>query len=250
MSGPSGRLGTCLKSVDVAVLAGGKGTRIRGVLGDTPKILAPIAGRPFLDYLLDWLSSYGACRFVFCLGHLADPVLEHLRRCPTDGMSISTVVEPEPLGTLGALRHARSRLISNPVLVLNGDTFTDANVCDFVAHHSHANADLSMLCVQVPDAARYGSVEIDRGGHVVRFREKSESPSGGWINAGVYLFSTELLQRLDSFPGQSLERDFLTVLPAGKIRAETTTASFIDIGTPDSLVRAAGVLPAARSHSR
>lgn len=243
-------MGGSLTGIDVAVLAGGLGTRIRSVLGDVPKVLAPVNGRPFLDHLLDWLSGFGVRRIVLCLGHRAEPVLAHIaarvERDAATGLEVIGLVEPEPLGTAGAIRFARPRLLSEPVLVMNGDTFLDADLSGFMAHHRGAGADLSILCAAVPSVARFGRVEIDARGYIARFAEKdpgAEHP--GFINGGLYLFSQGALDDLMRRPGPSLERDVFQRLPPGSIRAETVHARFIDIGTPESLAAAAQILSTA-----
>src|SRR5690348_3665030 len=104
---------------DVFVLAGGLGTRVQSVLGGLPKLLAPIGERAFLLVLLAWLRRFGAQRIVLGLGHGADAVIGFLRENPPSGLAIETIVEPRPLGTAGALRFARSKLRSDPVLVMN-----------------------------------------------------------------------------------------------------------------------------------
>lgn len=244
MIAPEARTASGLAGIDVAVLAGGLGTRIRAVLGDVPKVLAPIDGRPFLDHLLDWLKGHGAGRVVLCLGHGAARVSDHLAARPPSGIEVVPVIEPEPLGTAGALRFARPHLGSDPVFALNGDTFLDADLSGFVARHRDSGAGLSLLCAEVPSIARYGSVEIDEGGHVRRFVEKDETlDRPGAVSAGMYLMSAAMLDRLAAMPGPSLERDFLQVLPAGAIRAEVSRGAFIDIGTPPSLAEAANVIP-------
>src|SRR4051794_32472077 len=103
---------------DVAVLAGGLGTRLRGAIGALPKVLAPVAGRPFLDILLDQIAHQGFGRVVLLLGYRADAVEAHLAAAPRSDLRIETVVEPEPRGTAGALRLALSRLTSDPVVVM------------------------------------------------------------------------------------------------------------------------------------
>src|SRR5690606_23607214 len=118
--------GRCLEDVDVAVLAGGLGTRIRPVLGETPKLLAPIAGRSFVEHLFDRLASHGARRIVLCLGHGADRIRQHVAACPRP-FDVTASVETAPLGTAGALRLARPALRSDPVLVLNGDSWVEAD---------------------------------------------------------------------------------------------------------------------------
>src|SRR5579883_1653402 len=125
----------CLAPVDILVLAGGLGTRIRPVLGGTPKVLAPIRGRPFLSYLLRWLTNFGARRVQLALGEGAAAVQGYLRDFCDPALAVTAVIEPHPLGTAGAVRFARARLRSDPVLVMNGDSFVGADLCAFLAFH-------------------------------------------------------------------------------------------------------------------
>lgn len=246
MASPGGR--AALAALDVAVLAGGLGTRIAAVLGDTPKLLAPIAGRPFLDHMLDWLDGSGAGRVVLCLGHLADKVTTHIAGHPRGRPAVDWVIEPGPLGTAGALRFARAKLGSEPALAINGDSYVGADLAAFVAFHRAHGAEVSMLCVAVPDAGRYGRVELDDQGRVRRFVEKAPGDDRpGTINAGIYAFSQAFLDRIAAASGPSLERDILQTLPAGTIHAMVADVPFIDIGTPESLAAAAAVLPTART---
>lgn len=237
-----------LRGIDVVVLAGGLGTRIRGVLGDTPKVLAPINGRPFLDHLLDHLATLGAGRAVLSLGVGAKMVMDHLAAGPTP-LPVLCVVEPAPLGTGGAVRHAMASLRGDPVMVMNGDTWLEADFAAFLADHDRAAKPVSVLCVAVDDISRYGTVEVSADGTVTRFAEKDpERTGGGLINGGALLLSARALERLAGGTGPSLERDFLAELPPGWIngwRAEG--AGFIDIGTPDSLAQAGGVLPQGKT---
>jgi NDP-sugar pyrophosphorylase family protein len=237
-----------LRGIDVVVLAGGLGTRIRGVLGDIPKVLAPINHRPFLDHLLDHLAALGAGRVVLSLGVGADQVIAHLDR-HRQPLPVLPVVEPAPLGTGGALRHVMPGLTGEPVMVMNGDTWLEADFAGFLADHHRAGRPVSLLCVAVDDVSRYGRVDLAADGCVTRFAEKDPALAGpGLINGGALLLSRRALDRLGAETGPSLERDFLGQLPPGWIhgwRAEG--AAFIDIGTPDSLAEAGGVLPKDRT---
>ena len=105
-------------------------------MGGLPKLLTPIENRPYLDHLIDWLARFGAHRIVFGLGHKADAVISYLNEHPRPDLAIETVVEPRPLGTAGAIRFARASLRSDPVLVLNGDSYVDADLCDLVERHA------------------------------------------------------------------------------------------------------------------
>ena len=221
--------------IDAAILAGGLGTRIAAILGEVPKVMAPVAGRPFLAHLLDGLARQGVRRAVLCLGHRARAVLDWLPEAPP--LPVEAVVEPRPLGTAGALRLARPLLRSLPVLVMNGDSWTDAPLAPFLAAHRAAGADGSLLCVEVAEPGRYGRVECDARGRVVRFREKDAVAAGpGLVNAGCYLMR-------DDRP--SLE-DLLGRLAPGTLHAHVVAAPFIDIGTPDSLAEGDGFFGAAR----
>lgn len=227
---------TGLSGIDVAVIAGGLGTRIAGVLGDTPKVLAPVGGRPFLALLLERLA--GARKVVLCLGHLAPKVTDWLAANPPK-LPVEWVVEPEPLGTAGAVRLALPRLASNPVLIMNGDSVVETDLGGFVADHRRSGAVGSLLAVEVPDGSRFGRLEIGAGGRLLRFIEKDPNARGAaWINGGIYAFSPTLLAQLSASAGPSLERDFLSTLPEATLHAAKRQAPFIDIGTPASLAEA------------
>ena len=230
----------CLKDLDVVVLAGGLGTRLAGVLDGTPKVLAPIGGLPFLAILLAWLQGFGAARVIFGLGHLAGEVETYLQSHAPEGMACVSVVEPEPLGTAGAIRHLADKLQNFPVLVLNGDTFVDADLCAFLGSHRNAGAAGSILCTQVADAGRYGSVDI-QDGRVNGFREKNSGGGAGLINAGAYLFERDMLDIIAG-GGASLETDIFQKLAPGTLHGFAGDFSFLDIGTPDDLARAPEVL--------
>ena len=228
---------TCLAEIDIVILAGGLGTRLRSVLSDRPKVLAPIGTRTFLDILLERLASFGARRVILSLGHLADEVTAHLKSY-RGSMDIVCSVEPAPMGTAGAIRFVASYVKSKTVLILNGDSLVGADLCAFVEAHRTSRAIGSVLCVRVPDSARYGTVEIDANGRIAAFREKTGSTVPGAINAGVYLADRPLLGRVCDGAGASLERDVFQVLPPGTLAAYVGDFPFIDIGVPEDLARA------------
>ena len=237
----------CLASLDIFVIAGGLGTRIGAVLGATPKLLAPISGRPYLKYLFDWLRRFGAKRVVLGLGHHAQSVLDFLDRdaSTTAGLDVVPVIEPRPLGTAGAIRFARGQLRSDPVLIMNGDSFADADLCALVARHRGAGAKATLLCVDADDAGRYGRVEIDAAGRIGGFIEKDANFHGtGPISAGVYLFSAALIDEIAAGSAVSLEHDVFATAPPGSFAALAGRFTFIDIGTPESLKVAERVIRA------
>jgi NDP-sugar pyrophosphorylase family protein len=223
----------------VFVLAGGLGTRIRPVLGDIPKLLAPVRGGTYLDGLFDWLRGFGARRIVLGLGHQAQAVVDYLSEHPSEGLTVETVIEPRPLGTAGAIRFARAQLHSDPVMVLNGDSMADADLCAFLENHRTRGARGSVLCAEVDDAARYGRVLIDGNSMIDGFAEKD--PAFGeraLVNAGVYLMSAALLDEIAAGTAVSLEREIFERLPKNSLAAFNGCKNFIDIGTPESLALA------------
>jgi NDP-sugar pyrophosphorylase family protein len=187
---------------------------------------------------------------VLGLGHRAQAVIEHLRARPQTDIDIGTVVEPSPMGTAGAIRFARSELRSNPAMVMNGDSFADADLCTLVDYHRAASATATMLCARVPDAARYGRVELD-GGFVDRFIEKDPAFSGAaFINAGVYVLSAALLDSIAAGDARSIEHDVFARLPLRSLAAYTECSKFIDIGTPEALARADEIFSSPLGSSR
>lgn len=235
----------CLETIDVLVIAGGLGTRIAPLLGDTPKILAPIAGRPYLAYLLDWLRRFGARRVVLGLGHRAQAVIEYLafNKDVYNDMLVVPLVEPKPLGTAGAVRFARRELRTDPVLLMNGDSFAAADLCQFLDYHRAAKAEATLLCAEITDAGRYGRIELDGQGRIESFIEKDpQFRGGGIVNAGVYAFSAAFLDDIAAGSASSLERDVFERAPKQSLAAQVGGFAFIDIGTPESLALAEQVI--------
>lgn len=235
--------GDCLTDIDVVVLAGGLGTRIRGVLGDTPKLLAPVGGRPFLDVLVARLRAFGARRVVLGLGHLARQIEAYVAAHPVAGVELVTAVEPRPLGTAGALRFLMSRVATDPVLVMNGDSFVGVDLCDVLAAHEKFGAGVSLLAVEATEAGRFGRLDVGDGGLVHSFTEKDAGAGRGLINAGVYVFSRKALERVAAMPGSSLERDVFPKLLESGVHAVVRDAPFVDIGTPEGLAAAQVMAP-------
>jgi NDP-sugar pyrophosphorylase family protein len=224
-----------LISVEVLVLAGGLGTRFSKVMNGTPKLLAPIAGRPFLDHLISWLSRYGVRKIVLSLGHLAQEIIDHLAANPYPGVEIDTIVEGRPLGTAGGIANARSLLTSDPVMVMNGDSFIDANLGNFLDFHNVNQFGASIICARVDDVSRYGSVEVTSNGRITAFREKDAAVNSvGTINGGVYLLGARALDNIVLLGTGSVEKDFFAVQSEISIGGFVGDFGFMDFGTPES----------------
>ena len=223
-----------LASVDAAILVGGLGTRLRGVIDDVPKPLAPVLGRPFLFYQLDMLALRGARSVTLCCGYKADLVRATVGSSWL-GMPVYFSVESSPLGTGGALRHASPSLTSSRVLVLNGDSWLapDWNaLCE-----APEGGEACLALVQVQDSGRFGAVELD-GKTVTAFKEKNADGKPGLINGGIYLISQGILSGLPEGT-HSLEREvFPSLVAEGRLRGVVTTSAFLDIGIPSSYAAA------------
>jgi NDP-sugar pyrophosphorylase family protein len=224
-----------LSEVSAFILAGGFGTRARTVLGDTPKLLAPLSGRPYLDYLVAWLKRFGIRRITLGLGYQSDKIADFLSANPYRNMEINIVVEDEPLGTAGAIALAREAITGAPILVLNGDSYVSADLGLFFEFHQSGGFDSSLICTEIQDAGRYGSVEVDSHNHISCFREKDPSSNvPGFINAGVYLLGNDLLDSISILGKGSIEHDIFSKASGSMLGAYCGKFSFIDFGTPDS----------------
>lgn len=219
------------------ILAGGLGTRLRGVLADRPKVLAPVAGRPFLSYLLDQLQAAGVRQVILCSGYGADQ-LEATLGTRHGSLALAYSREPEPLGTGGAIRLALPHVAAEAMLVLNGDSYVDCSLSDFMAWHWGRAFAGSLLLTRVPDAARFGTVEVDGQGAIRSFREKRGMAEPGWINAGIYLLSRRLVEKLPQGRAVSLEREAFPLWLTEGLGGYQRQAAFLDIGTPESLAQA------------
>ncbi len=223
-----------------AILVGGLGTRLRPVLSDTPKVLAPVGGRPFLTYLLDPLSAAGVRKVVLCTGYLAEQVHSAVGERYGD-LQILYSQENQPVGTGGALRLALPLLESDPVLVMNGDSYCDLDLPAFLAWHRQRDSLASLALVHLQDTARFGRVSFEAGGAIISFGEK-ESKGSGWINAGVYLLSQRLLNTIPQDRNVSMEYDIFPKFVGKGLFGYPEGRRFLDIGTPVSYAEAESVL--------
>ncbi len=218
------------------LLAGGLGTRLRSVVSDRPKVLAEVAGRPFLAYILDQVQSAGIRHAVISTGYLAEQFAEVLGNHHGE-VALEYVHEESPLGTGGAIKWAGGRVRTEHCVVMNGDSYVDADLGEYLAWHQAQANDASLLLVKVADASRYGTVALRDDGTVKDFLEKQPGGGPGLINAGVYALRTELFSQIPE--GKcSLES---AVLPEWLIRhrvaGRPVDAPFIDIGIPEDYQR-------------
>jgi NDP-sugar pyrophosphorylase family protein len=225
-------------NIDSAILVGGLGTRLRSVLQDRPKPLAPVNDRPFVAYLLDQLAEANLDHVVLCTGYGAEQVRsalgDHYR-----SLEIEYSQEPAALGTAGALQFAVPHFRSDTVLVLNGDSHCDVNLNAFVDWHRQRQANASIVLTEVDDAGRFGSVETNPAGTIVKFGEKLTTQASGWVNAGIYLIARQLIEEIPQARAVSLERDVFPTWIGRGFCGYRHDGVFLDIGTPESYAQAA-----------
>ena len=179
------------------VLAGGEGTRLRPLTRTTPKPVIPLAGRPFLTFMLDWLRRHGVTEAILSCGFLSDAVEEVLGDSH-DGMRLRYVMEDEPLGTAGPVRLALEEgILAERLLVLNGDVLTDMDLTAQLAQHERTGARATLALIAVEDVSSYGVVPTDSEGRVEEFLEKSDGPAPtNRINAGAYVIEREVVEAM------------------------------------------------------
>ena len=221
--------------MEAIVLAGGFGTRLRDVVSDVPKPMAPIGDKPFLNILLSRLAHKGFKHVILAIGYLAEKITSYFGDSFKD-MDISYVVEDEPLGTGGAIRLAMTKAKGDYVFVLNGDTFLDADFGALDALWTEHNQPI-MVARHVADIARYGALII-RDSRLCGYLEKGQL-GAGTINAGCYVIPVKALDMYEVGKTFSIESDYFEKIYNDLfIRVALTDGHFIDIGIPEDFKRA------------
>jgi D-glycero-alpha-D-manno-heptose 1-phosphate guanylyltransferase len=226
--------------MNALILAGGFGKRLQSVVHDVPKPMAPVAGKPFLAHLLDYLSEHGFTEVTLSLHYLPEKISAYFG-AHYRNISIQYVIEDTPLGTGGAILYALNSIRSthSPLFILNGDTFVQVNYRAMYQQHIKRQRFMTMAVTEVDDCSRYGEVLL-AGEQLVNF-QAAGAARRGFINAGVYLLSTDGLETF-TLPKQfSFEQDFL-YQPAVLSQMDyfMTDDFFIDIGIPEDYHRFCG----------
>jgi TPP-dependent pyruvate/acetoin dehydrogenase alpha subunit/choline kinase len=222
-----------LGELDTFVLCGGLGSRLRPALGNVPKPLAPIAGRPFLDLLLEELARQGLRRFVLCAGHGGEAVLAAAPGLARWGR-LAISIEPRPLGTAGALAHALQHAHSNPILVVNGDSLALVDLRAMLAFHHERAARVTLALSHHRGRLDGGRVVInDTSSALVALDDSRRDTDDCLANAGVYLIDAQVLRELATPEGASLERDVVARLAGAGAFGFLGVERFLDIGTPE-----------------
>ncbi|MFA5156130.1 MAG: sugar phosphate nucleotidyltransferase [Candidatus Omnitrophota bacterium] len=225
-----------MKNIAAVVLCGGQGSRLKGLVSDRPKPMADISGSPFMDILIRHLRSFGIKKYILCAGFMAGYIEEYYHREMAAG-DLVIVKEKLPLGTAGAISHAQDFIETDHFLVVNGDSFCAADLNAFLDFHSAKKARLSMVVSRIDNAADCGSIILDDTNRVVRFEEKKHRGTA-LANAGIYLFSREVLSLVPKGLKYSLERDLFPRMAGKDFYGFLTDAKLFDIGTPERYAEA------------
>ncbi len=226
-----------MQITEAIILAGGLGTRLRAAVSDLPKSMAPVAGKPFIDHIINYYSQQGIKQFVFSLGYKSEIIVEHLKT-NFKNLSYSLVVEKKALGTGGAILLACQKSQTENPLILNGDTFFQVNLQSLSEFHDKTRADCTLVLKPMKNSNRYGTVELGAGAEILSFKEKAFFREA-LINGGIYVlnknrFLTEGLPEKHSF-----EKDYLEqFIGKRKIFGQIQDRYFIDIGIPEDFERA------------
>ena len=238
-----------LETPDVIVLSGGFGLRLRGVIGETPKPMAQIAGRPFMELLLKQLKRHEFSRVILSVGYKQEIIREYFGDAAF-GLELMYSIETSPLGTGGAMRESAAHVRTETALVMNGDSYTNVDLTRLVRSHKRGDADVTV--VVIPETrSDAGSVVLDRNGKVKTFAEKRLIPDSKYLSAGIYVLGKDLINAVPHAAKVSLEEQlFPQWLADGKnIEAFVFEGPCVDIGTPERYQKAQVILEKMESGS-
>jgi D-glycero-alpha-D-manno-heptose 1-phosphate guanylyltransferase len=226
-----------INECSMVILAGGFGTRIKHLIGETPKPMYQVLGRPFLEWLVRFYASQGIRRFVISTGYKADIIQQHFNQLSVSNTTILCVREESPLGTAGGFVNAvRKSMLGSPAwFVANGDSICIDKVQGMIDTVGQTSCDLAVLGLHCNDATRFGTLECDHDGRLVRFAEKR--PGIGIINAGLYLLKSDLIKVFPVNRPLGFENDVFPVLLSmdAQISVVKSEGNFIDIGVEQTL---------------
>ena len=226
-----------LGDIDVLILCGGKGTRLRKIVSDRPKPMAQMDHRPFLDIVISHLSGFGLRRFILCTGYKSEAISQYYARKSRD-LEVLISNEQKPLGTAGAIGNAEKLIRSHTFLVVNGDSFCNLNLTAMLGFHSKNKALASIAVIKSDGRDDTGQIKLDISRRITAFCEKKQTSIASFVNAGIYIFEREVLSYIDPGRKCSLEYDVFPKLAGDKFYGYVSEGKLIDIGTPDRLALA------------
>lgn len=226
-----------LKDIDVVILAGGLGKRLRSCAGEAPKVLASINGTPFLDILLENIAAQGLRRVILCTGHKAEEIERHYRSSMLK-LEIEFSREEVPLGTGGAFKLVQKKVQSPVFFGLNGDCFCSVLLEKLLAYHKEKRALASLVLNKVEEKSDFGSVILSENNEIISFQEKANLANLPFVSVGIYCFDQKIFDLMPRQENFSIEHDFFPSLIGKGFYGFVTDHRFLDIGTPDRYQRA------------
>ena len=225
------------------ILAGGLGSRLRSEVSELPKSMAPIDGRPFLEYQLDGLMSQGIEEVILSVGYKSNHIIDHFGS-RYGSLIISYSTEDKPLGTGGAVKKALENIEDNYIFILNGDSIFQVDLKDMEQEHLKQGADCTLAIKELENFDRYGQVITALDGTIIQFKEK-EPCEKGMISGGIYCLSVDSFKPL-SFPEKfSIEKDFFEkYVDQLRFHSYESVGQFLDIGVPVDFKKAQTLIPA------
>lgn len=222
-----------MNKVDVIILVGGYGSRLRSIVNDRPKPLAEFSGRPILKWILLHLERENFRRIILAIGFQGKKIESYFSNNNHGRLEMIFSQETTLLGTAGAIRHALPKVTTQQVLVLNGDSFCPFDRQRLLDFHEKKYAEATLCAVPMKECDRYGSVEIDSEGRIMGFLEKGRKAECSLVSAGIYLFERRVLEMIPPGKSVSLEREIFPHLIGRRFYAVQEEAPFYDIGTPE-----------------
>ena len=226
-----------LKNIDVVILCGGLGKRLRPLINDRPKCLAEINNRPFLDILIDYIASYGFRRVILSLGYMKERIKKHYQ-AKSMPLEILYSEEEEPVGTGGALSLTKPLIKSRTFLVMNGDSFCPVNFSNFFNFHLLKKALVSIALTKLKQGQNCGKVTLDNDQRIISFQEKAIIKDKNYSSVGIYFMESQIFSLIGKKEKFSLEYDFFPNLLSRKCYGYITEKDLIDIGTPEEYKKA------------
>ncbi len=227
--------------MEVVILAGGFGRRLRTVVDNIPKPMAPVRNKPFLEYILTWLSQYNIKKAVLSVGYKYESIVSYFGN-EFNKIPLVYAIESEPLGTGGGILNALNKITDENFLVVNGDTFFPVDLNAFLTGHLLMNGNITVALKEMTNFDRYGAVDIDKENKIIQFHEKKYQEEG-LINGGIYLLKKSFISELDlplrfSFENEVLEKQS----KENKLKGMVFREGFLDIGIPEDYQKAARIL--------
>lgn len=228
-----------LRKMDAVILCGGRGKRLGAVTENIPKPMVMIGNRPFLDILIEYVSSFGFRRFILCVGHKKEAIEGYFQHRNGDAAIVySEEREDKLLGTAGAVKNAEESIGSKTFLVMNGDSFAPINLARFFEFHELRGGNASIALTKAPGREDAGSVRLSEKDEIIGFDEKESPKREAYMNTGVYFFNKPIFDHITPGVSSSLEYDLFPALINSGIYGYVTGADLLDIGTPERLEKA------------